>query len=570
MKIAPNLSLPDEFITWKMGLLGRTGSGKTNSAIVLAEYMAAHGLPYVIFDPQGDWWGIGSKYPIAILGGDHAHVPLEPTGGKLAADFVISERIPVLLDLFNMGEGEMVRFATDFAKRLWARNRDALHVFLDEADLFAPQKAVTKEKAFCLGAWQNVVRRGRSRGIGVTMITQRSAVINKDLLTQADPLIVHRLTAPQDLAAIDFYLSYHGHSREKIKSITAQIAKLKIGEAFVISPGTLEIEPRKIQVYKRKSFDSSATPKPGQKRREPRAMADVDLGALQTAMADTIERAKADDPKELRKTINELNRQLKSSKPVVDQQAIDRAVAKVAADRDGYWGLQVDECNRRLFTLGKRISDIGALCELNGQAELVKVEPPALPQIASSGSPPKAVPVTPKPRMSADLSARPDSGELTPYQSDLQRVLIDRHPIQTPKAMLATLAKKSARSSVFMPNLNTLIGLAYAVRSDGNYVATESGLHALPGYEPAPPSGTAALNHWLQALPAYESSLLAVLAEDWPESLTYAEIAEASGKSQGSSMFRPAIRNLVKSAFAVETVGGCFIAADVFFEGVVS
>ncbi len=58
MKIASKLTLPDESITWKTGILGVTGSGKTNTGVVIAEHMIERGLPHVIIDPQGGWWGL--------------------------------------------------------------------------------------------------------------------------------------------------------------------------------------------------------------------------------------------------------------------------------------------------------------------------------------------------------------------------------------------------------------------------------------------------------------------------------------------------------------------------------
>ena len=342
-------------------------------------------------------------------------MPLEPTGGAIAANFVMAERVPVLIDLLKMDEDEMVLFARDFGRRLLAKNRDALHVFLDEADIFAPQTVQKGSRdtrgvpAECLRAWQHIMKRGRTRGLGLTVITHRSASINKELITQADPLFVHRLTHPLDLAVVESHLKYHGQTRDEIKSIIAQITRLKVGEAFVISSGTLAIAPHKVSIYQRKSFDSSATPKPGEKRRQPRALADVDLGALRQSMADTIERAKADDPRELRKTIATLERKLKTSKPFSDQPAIDRAVNVAVAGRDKYWLALVDERDGKLAEGCERFDKIKTLCDLNGQLALTKIEPPALPRIGPPGSVRQTVETQVKPRVANDLSARPDS-----------------------------------------------------------------------------------------------------------------------------------------------------------------
>ena len=66
---------------------------------------------------------------------------------------------------------------------------------IDEADLLAPQRVMAGGERL-LGAMSDLVRRGRVRGLGVTLVTQRPATLNKDILTQAEVLIALRMTAP--------------------------------------------------------------------------------------------------------------------------------------------------------------------------------------------------------------------------------------------------------------------------------------------------------------------------------------------------------------------------------------
>jgi len=298
------MKIPD-YYRMKCAILGRTGSGKTNTGIVYAERLIGEGVPVVIIDPQGDWYGIRSDYPVVVFGGDNGDIPLSKDSGKVAAEFVINERVPVLFDLVLLGENEMRQFATDFATTIWRSNRDAVHIFLDEADLFAPQSS--KYAAKSLGAWQNVCRRGRSRGIGLTMITQRPAVLNKDLLTQADPIFFHRLTAPQDLGAVDDYLKYQGRPAKERTELTGKIAKLEVGSAFVLSPGELEVA-KTYKIPKRKSFDSSATPEVGKSVNAMKRVAEIDLNKVESSFGEAIKRAKSNDPKELKKRIAQLEK----------------------------------------------------------------------------------------------------------------------------------------------------------------------------------------------------------------------------------------------------------------------
>lgn len=53
------LELPEEAVTETFVILGKRGSGKTTTARVLVEELLGHGLPAVVLDPTGVWWGCG-------------------------------------------------------------------------------------------------------------------------------------------------------------------------------------------------------------------------------------------------------------------------------------------------------------------------------------------------------------------------------------------------------------------------------------------------------------------------------------------------------------------------------
>jgi hypothetical protein len=88
-----------------------------------------------------------------------------------------------------------------FSEALYEANEEPLHLVLDEADLWAPQRPIKGWEGL-LGHIEEVVRRGRVRGFIPWLITQRPAVVHKDVLSQADILIAMKLTASQDRDAI--------------------------------------------------------------------------------------------------------------------------------------------------------------------------------------------------------------------------------------------------------------------------------------------------------------------------------------------------------------------------------
>ncbi len=148
LSIGVGLELPEEAVTETFAILGKRGVGKTTTARVLAEELLEVGLPVLILDPTGVWWGLRTSadgkrdgYPVIIFGGDHADVPLKETAGTLIADVIVSQRISAVLDLSSLSKSGTRRFSTDLLDRLYHRNREPLHVVIDEADLLAPQRA---------------------------------------------------------------------------------------------------------------------------------------------------------------------------------------------------------------------------------------------------------------------------------------------------------------------------------------------------------------------------------------------------------------------------------------------
>ena len=310
LKLSKDLSMPASAITETFAELAARGAGKSNTAAVMAEEMFRAGLPFVVIDPVRAWWGLrssrdgkGPGLPILIFGGKHGDVPLERGGGMLVADLIVDQRLTCVLDISEFeSESAKKQFLLDFARRLYQRNEQPLHLFLEEADDYIPQKPMRDELQL-LRAWENIVRRGRSRGLGMTMITQRSAVLNKNVLTQCQTLIAMRTTGPQDIAAIESWLKYHQQSKEILESLPS----LEDGEAWVWSPRFLKKTVR-VRFRMRETFDSGATPKMSKEAKKPATLADVDLKAVKQKMEATIERAKAEDPRAMRARIAELER----------------------------------------------------------------------------------------------------------------------------------------------------------------------------------------------------------------------------------------------------------------------
>lgn len=188
LRLGPDLALPVEAVTETFAILGKRGRGKTNTAVVLVEELIGAGLQVVVVDTVGAWWGLrssadgtGAGVPVVILGGQHGDVPLPEESGAAVARAVVEQRLSAVIDTSALSKAAARRFCTAFVTELYHRkgaDRAPLHVVVDEADELAPQQH-RGETAQLLGAMEDLVRRGRIRGIGCTLVTQRPASLKR-------------------------------------------------------------------------------------------------------------------------------------------------------------------------------------------------------------------------------------------------------------------------------------------------------------------------------------------------------------------------------------------------------
>jgi uncharacterized protein len=315
LKVARGFTLPVDVAGEAIAILAKRGAGKTNTGRVLVEELVGAAVQTVVLDPVSAWWGLragadgkrGGGLQTPVLGGAHGDVPLQSTAGALLADVVVDTGQSLVLDLSDFSKTEQRRFVTDFAERLYQRKARApqlLHVVLEEADEFAPQR-VNAGDARMVGSIEQLVRRGRGRGIGLTMITQRSASLNKSILTQADVLIAMRTTGPQDRAAIAAWVEKQ--DVDGADDVVPSLSSLATGEAWIWNPERDLL--KRVQIRLARTFDSSATAKAGQRRVDV-SLAAIDLTKLGAEIEATAERAKENDPAELRKRVRELEREI--------------------------------------------------------------------------------------------------------------------------------------------------------------------------------------------------------------------------------------------------------------------
>ena len=284
------------FLDRPSAIVGTTGAGKTFAAKGAVEHLLAAGSRVIIIDPTGVWYGlragrdgsVSGGFPVLIFGGENADIQITPDSGEHLAQALGERDVQAIIDVSEMTGYEKRRFLTPFLERLYATNKAALHLVVDEADEIAPQNPMPDERALS-GAFDKIVRRGRVKGFRPLMITQRPAVLHKNVLSQIATLIALKLTSPQDRKAIEGWVKGNADA-EQAQAVMQSLTTLKQGEGWVWSPGHGVLERMRFPAIR--TFDSSRTPVSGERAVAP-ALSAVDVEELRIAMASLSE--KADD-----------------------------------------------------------------------------------------------------------------------------------------------------------------------------------------------------------------------------------------------------------------------------------
>lgn len=572
LHISPELDLPLDAVTETFAILAKRRAGKSNAAVVMAEEMYDAGLPWVAIDPKGDWWGIRASgsggapgLSVLVFGGTHGDVPLTPTSGRLVADLVAQRRLTCVLDVSEMSKADQRRFLIDFADHLYRTNTEPLHVFCEEADEYIPQR-VMGENAKLVGVFETLVKRGGFRGIGVTLITQRSASLNKDVLTQIETLIPMRTPSPQDRKAILAWVEVHAAGAEAVNDLPG----LANGEAYVFSPQWLDTLT-KITFRRRRTFDSGATPKVGDKKpRRPTVLAAVDIAAIEQAMAETIEQAKTEDPKHLRVRVRTLEKQLaeargaleraKHAEPVVERVEVPVVPAET-----------LDAFSSAAGELMSRLAEIEGRLEASTKTSAAGTAPLPRPRDTDRAEPPRRRTPVPAPAQlpaARGLGSDDASGAEITLRTGARRMVESlgrMAPLRLTKSQWGTVAKLKTSGGTWSTYLSDIRRAGLLDEDTTGYTLSKAGFDFL-GEMPEPMAATELQDHYRTILRSGAARMLDALLDAHPEGLTRDELSEAGGVTSSGGTFSTYLSDLTRNGLAARR-GGLIFATDILIFG---
>ena len=524
----------------RIAIVGTAGSGKTYAAKGFVERSLDSGARVAIVDPLV-WWGLRASvdgsapgYPVIVFGGRHADVPISAKMGAALGHIVAREALVCVIDLSELGSNAARRrFMAAFSEALYEANEDPLHLILDEADLWAPQRPIKGWEGL-LGHIEEIVRRGRVRGFIPWLITQRPAVVHKDVLSQADILIAMKLTSSQDRDAIGGWIEGQA-DRQEGKRILGDLPRLQRGEGYIWAPGHGLLD--RVAFPPIRTFDSSRTPKRGERIATPRTLAEVDLTAIVAALAV----AQTEDP----------GKQKTPPRSAEDRRRHEQLEQEIAAAKARIATLEQE--NRELKS---RLAGIAALA-----AGAAQEQEPA--EFDEKKPRPKIEP-KPGPRAVTPGAAASNNG-IHPAARKLLVAAARHAPAQFTWGQLATLAGLKPSGGHFNAGRKDLRAAGYVSETNGLVTATPSGLKTAGEVPPEPSTPAERLAMWCDRLPSPAPEMLRTLAARGEAYTDADELAAALGKKPTGGHWNSGIAVLRNNGL-IETDGRRYRTAALFRE----
>ncbi|MBU1048625.1 ATP-binding protein [Candidatus Bipolaricaulota bacterium] len=265
----------EDLIGQCIAILGIRGSGKSNTSGVIFEELLQNDYPLSIIDIEGEYFGLKEKYEVLVVGkGDGVEIEIDADCAGEIAQVSMEQNVPVVFDLSGFLSDERTEVLKAYLSALWnlaGTLRKPYMIGIEEAHEFIPQGVKNELKEMIA----RVALRGRKRGLGAIIVSQRSAKVDKDVLSQAGMLFLHRVVHEVDMRVYSELLPWR---KSEVKEI---INALDVGDCMYVNGDNV----LPIYVRERSTFHAGFTP-------SLEAVKSPELRSVSASIIETIEKAR--------------------------------------------------------------------------------------------------------------------------------------------------------------------------------------------------------------------------------------------------------------------------------------
>jgi len=144
------------------------------------------------------------------------------------------------MDARKKEEINAISSGLDYLSQIDKKEDPLVWIFIDEAHEFLP----LNKKTIATDALVQLLREGRQPGISLVLATQQPGQIHRDVMTQSDIVISHRVTSEPDLQALNQIMQ--SYLLDSIKQYMDDLPTLK-GSAIILDDNSERIYPMKMR-----------------------------------------------------------------------------------------------------------------------------------------------------------------------------------------------------------------------------------------------------------------------------------------------------------------------------------
>lgn len=560
-----------------------SGGGKSYLVRKISECIG-NKYQQIIIDTEGEFVTLREKFNFAIAS-KSGDIPISIRYAETLAHKLLETKLSVIIDLYELKHHERIIFVKRFLEAMIAAPKELWHpcfVFVDESHLYCPEGAKSESASAVI----DLCTRGRKRGYCAILSTQRLSKLNKDAANECFNKMIGGTAGDIDRKRAGDELSMTN------KVDVLKLRGLKPGEFYAFGPAIsndvvmFKVNPV-ITTHLQSGKRLVETPP------VPKAIKKI-LGSLQDIPQEAEKElsTKQELQAEVKRLSLELSKIKRGEKTVAASPALEEKV-KTLRDDNIKKDSHIEELKRanareikklknsvsQIKTLkDKLVSGLGKANEILTVMDTVFDGTNAVEEIRDTYEPVKHLSTAnldmTKPsqkfndvRVTKFKEPRPapeSNGELAKGPRAMLKVLATFNR-QISRKKLSLVSGYSLTSSTFSIYINILVSGGYAMK-DGNYIfITNFGFDALgDDYEKIPKGSESIIAFWKKKLDKGPSRMFAIMAENYPATMTRTELSERSGYSMTSSTFSIYI-NILKSLEIVSEISGAIKAADEIF-----
>ncbi len=540
----------------RMLLQANSGGGKSWLIRLICE-KAAGQLPIIVLDPEGEFATLREKHDMVLVG-PNGEIPADPKNAKSMARRLVELNVSAVIDISELDRGPQRQFVRYFCEALIGLPRKLwrpLMIMLDEAHVFCPERS--SGQAESTDAVIGLLSRGRKRGMGTVLATQRLSKLHKDAAAECGNVCIGRTTLDLDRARA-------GDVFGMTKQERRVFGQLKPGEWFAI--GSAFDRPSDVIRFHADKVKTTH-PKSGERGQLKVPQPSKAIQSVAKELADmATKEGEVYDIDTARLEINNLRMKLKraekqSAPP--DQDVIDRAVTKATGQMRRELESAEQEYGNQLRQIQQRAEGIARDATWIAGKEQIEARAPKLRAAeAITVRPDRAVS---RPAPKRGTIPAPVDGEYKPSKAEGKILAaLFHYPDGKNKRSLGVLTGYSWKGGGFGNALSSLRSKGL-IEGSGHLKLTDAAEPYVADLESLP-TGTDLQAYWLNELSKCEREVLTVLLGVYPDVLDKEAIA-----AETESQYEPrggGFGNALSKLRALELIEGRgeMKATDVFFE----